>query len=192
MNKPTKWTPDEEEWIVDMWTAGLSASQCAEAFCLQFHRMITRNAVIGKVHRMGINRMGGATTPKKKRGNRSNLGFGFGPHPELPRKKSIRQTADVKAALRRYRPGRGVYLDPPKLGLDFSIKGCSWDKLEAGDCRCRWPIESGPEHQHGHLFCGEDIVPGLSYCEHHAKRAFPRIADKAAQETEAEDELVMV
>lgn len=164
------------------WDDGHSASAIARAFVERFGRRISRNAVIGKLHRSGATSRG--ATPKRTKGNRKSLGFGFdGP----PNKKSVKHVADVKSALRRYRPGRGVYLEPPHSGYDQTVKGCAWDALDEGDCRCRWPISSGPEHKHGHRFCGEGALPSLSWCAEHAKRAFGITSKPATVEAKKDD-----
>ncbi len=38
------------------------------------------------------------------------------------------------------------------------------------ECSCRWPI-GDPQASDFH-FCGKNKVPGLPYCEFHARRAF--------------------
>ena len=38
------------------------------------------------------------------------------------------------------------------------------------ECGCRWPI-GDPQMADFH-FCGKNKVPGLPYCEFHARRAF--------------------
>ena len=43
------WTNDRVEQLKNLWTEGLSASQIARAL-----GGVTRNAVIGKVHRLGL------------------------------------------------------------------------------------------------------------------------------------------
>src|SRR6201993_369506 len=43
------WTDDRVEQLKSLWTEGLSASQIARAL-----GGVTRNAVIGKVHRLGL------------------------------------------------------------------------------------------------------------------------------------------
>ena len=53
------WTDDRVETLKKMWTDGQSASQIAKEL-----GGVTRNAVIGKVHRLGLsNRAGAAATP---------------------------------------------------------------------------------------------------------------------------------
>ena len=38
------------------------------------------------------------------------------------------------------------------------------------ECSCRWPI--GDPQMSDFYFCGKNKVPGLPYCEFHARRAF--------------------
>jgi GcrA cell cycle regulator len=45
----TGWTPTRVETLTSLWRDGLSASQVAKAL-----GGVTRNAVIGKVHRLGL------------------------------------------------------------------------------------------------------------------------------------------
>ena len=55
------------------------------------------------------------------------------------------------------------------------------------ECCCRWPI-GDPQLADFH-FCGTDKVPGMPYCEFHARRAFkssePRERKKAREEQAA-------
>ncbi|NJM84118.1 MAG: GcrA cell cycle regulator, partial [Tabrizicola sp.] len=53
------WTDERVETLKRMWGEGQSASQIAKEL-----GGVTRNAVIGKVHRLGLsNRSGGGTAP---------------------------------------------------------------------------------------------------------------------------------
>src|SRR5690348_9934005 len=49
MTQLLNWTDDRVEQLKNLWTEGLSASQIARAL-----GGVTRNAVIGKVHRLGL------------------------------------------------------------------------------------------------------------------------------------------
>ena len=54
------WTDERVETLKRMWNEGQSASQIAKEL-----GGVTRNAVIGKVHRLGLsNRVGGPATPE--------------------------------------------------------------------------------------------------------------------------------
>ena len=54
------WTPDRVEILKKMWSEGQSASQIANDL-----GGVTRNAVIGKIHRLGLSNRG--TTPIKNK-----------------------------------------------------------------------------------------------------------------------------
>lgn len=54
------WTDDRVEQLKKLWESGLSASQIAAEL-----GNITRNAVIGKVHRLGLS--GRAKSPHRRR-----------------------------------------------------------------------------------------------------------------------------
>jgi GcrA cell cycle regulator len=55
------WTPERVETLVKMWSNGQSASQIASEL-----GGVTRNAVIGKVHRLGLSNRGVSTLKEKK------------------------------------------------------------------------------------------------------------------------------
>src|SRR5690348_12024737 len=55
--RPMGWTDERVEQLKNLWTEGLSASQIARAL-----GGVTRNAVIGKVHRLGL---AGRATPTR-------------------------------------------------------------------------------------------------------------------------------
>ena len=61
LEKKMAWTPERVETLKAMWSAGQSASQIA----LELGG-ITRNAVIGKIHRLGLSNRGTANTKEKK------------------------------------------------------------------------------------------------------------------------------
>jgi GcrA cell cycle regulator len=52
------WTDERVETLKRMWTEGQSASQIAKEL-----GGVTRNAVIGKVHRLGLSNRNGAPMP---------------------------------------------------------------------------------------------------------------------------------
>src|SRR5678816_1422511 len=132
------WSDDRVEQLKTLWTEGLSASQIARAL-----GGVTRNAVIGKVHRFGL---AGRASPS--RSERPRL-------PIAPKGPSVR--SHVPAA-----PGEEE--DP--LQVD---DGSRATVLTISDRMCRWPIgdPAGSEF----LFCGHSPKAGSPYCEAHARKA---------------------
>lgn len=79
----TKWPPERIDALAELWAEGLSCSKIAEALNDRFGCRLTRNAVIGKVHRSGMprrsaavkiaNNRAAATARREKRGLRENF-----------------------------------------------------------------------------------------------------------------------
>lgn len=149
------WTDERVETLKKLWADGLSASQIAAEL-----GGITRNAVIGKVHRLGLS--GRAKTPAAA-----------APRPRKPRSHS--------QLLRVARPAvRGntalahafeLEVEPEPELLDNVIPlGQRRTLLELREDTCRWPI--GDPGTADFFFCGGPAIAGLPYCAHHSRVAY--------------------
>jgi GcrA cell cycle regulator len=158
-NQGMSWNDERVDALKKLWADGLSASQIAGRL-----GGVTRNAVIGKVHRLGL--AGRATTSRMKS--------------HRPR---VRVAQAVKRGLMRTRPAGGagssplktLYLSdtepyvPPAEELVIPLSERKYIQTLTESC-CRWPI--GDPQQPDFHFCGKKKIPGLPYCEVHARRAF--------------------
>ena len=150
------WNDDRVELLKKLWSEGLSASQIAGRL-----GSVTRNAVIGKVHRLGLS--GRATTSRMKT------------HRQRPRANPIKKLAKPRFAQHGNSAVRNLfqadaepYVPPAEeLVIPVAERKCIQTLLEN---HCRWPI-GDPQEQDFH-FCGKNKVTGLPYCEFHARRAF--------------------
>jgi len=151
------WNDERVELLKKLWGEGLSASQIATRL-----GGVTRNAVIGKVHRLGLS--GRATTSRMKS--------------HRPRARAAATAKRVVAKSRFATIGnpalRALY-QPEALPLpvveELVIPLAERKSIQTlVECSCRWPI-GDPQHADFH-FCGKGKVPGLPYCEFHARRAF--------------------
>ena len=150
------WTEERVELLKKLWGEGLSASQIAGRL-----GQVTRNAVIGKVHRLGLS--GRATTSRMKS------------HRPRPRAATAKRLAKPRfatvgnTALRQlYQADTEPYVPPAE---ELVIPLAEQRSIETlAECDCRWPI-GDPQEQAFH-FCGKKKVVGLPYCEVHARRAF--------------------
>ena len=133
------WSDDRVEQLKTLWTEGLSASQIARAL-----GGVTRNAVIGKVHRLGL---AGRASPSRS---------------ERPRLPMAPKTQNVRTHVA---PVPVVEEDP--LQLD---DGNFATVLTISDRMCRWPI-GDPAGTEFH-FCGRSPKSGSPYCEAHARKAY--------------------
>ena len=131
------WTDERVEQLKALWTEGLSASQIARAL-----GGVTRNAVIGKVHRLGL---AGRAGP---------------PRAERPRTVSHRSVMRVAA------PEPEIVEEDPIVLDDGSFATV----LTINDRMCRWPIGDPSEHEFH--FCGRKPKSGSPYCEAHARKAY--------------------
>jgi GcrA cell cycle regulator len=164
------WNEERVELLKKLWTEGLSASQIAGRL-----GGVTRNAVIGKVHRLGLS--GRATTsrmkslrPRPRAANAAQLAK----RPNKSRFGSVGNPS-VRAL---YQPDADAYVSPvEELVIPLAERKTIQTLTE---CSCRWPI-GDPQLADFH-FCGKDKVMGLPYCEFHARRAFqppqPRRRDR--------------
>lgn len=152
------WTDTRTERLKQLWADGLSASQIATKL-----GEITRNAVIGKVHRLGL--AGRATTSRVRIARpRSNIalfparsaqiGFGRGSTTPICRNTALKPQA---------RPLRAL----PELGLapDGLIILANLEET-----MCHWPV--GDPKEEGFHFCGRNKSTGIPYCGHHAAIAY--------------------
>ncbi|HMN36868.1 MAG TPA: GcrA family cell cycle regulator [Hyphomicrobium sp.] len=151
------WTDERVELLKKLWGEGLSASQIAGRL-----GSVTRNAVIGKVHRLGLS--GRATTSRMK----------------TVRPRSRMANAKRAAAKPRFaqigNPAvRALYPTDAEPALpaveELVIPVAERKTIQTlTECSCRWPI-GDPQMPDFH-FCGKAKVSGLPYCEFHARRAF--------------------
>lgn len=145
--KKIAWTPERVQCLTKLWSEGYSASQIAQ----HLGGGMTRNAVIGKVHRLGIS----ARSPKEKPQNTPNPP----PHQTLDkeeRKKKPLQNATVTPLPLRKEPSQ----EPNQP--------CSL--LELTDKTCRWPV--GESNQGAFQFCGCLPTDSSPYCPTHTRQAF--------------------
>ncbi|HEX3653578.1 MAG TPA: GcrA family cell cycle regulator [Rhizomicrobium sp.] len=133
------WTDDRVDQLKSLWTEGLSASQIARAL----GEGITRNAVIGKVHRLGL---AGRATPSRV------------DRPRLP--------SAPRLHIRAREPEPPAVEEEPIQLEDGSYVGV----LTINDRMCRWPI-GDPSAEEFH-FCGRRPKSGSPYCEGHARKAY--------------------
>jgi GcrA cell cycle regulator len=145
MSTYQKWTAERVEQLRTYVTAGLTCSQIA------LEIGVTRNAVIGKIHRLGLS-------------------------PGGPAASALRQPRRMRAPMTQRRIVQAICAPPthvPELAvLDVgpveSADCCSLLELAHG--KCRWPINDPTDE--GFAFCGNDAVAGMSYCAGHVRMAY--------------------
>lgn len=162
------WTDERVDLLKRLWAEGLSASQIATRL-----GEVTRNAVIGKVHRLGLSGRGTPSRAAQHSRPRSK--------PVAPAQTAkITQFPTAGATALQAEPQAMPELAPaPKPKSMLSVATSSHDKvniLQLSDKTCRWPVgEPGTESFH---FCGCAPKSGLPYCERHAQVAYQPVMDR--------------
>lgn len=142
------WTPARIEELKRLFEAEYTCSQMAREIG------VTRNAVIGKLSRLGLSR------PGATRGRRP-----ANPHPGLSRQGQVRILRTLRAQM------EAVEASDPEQPIGDQHR-CSL--FELGAQSCRWPIGRPGTDDFG--FCGNTPVQGLPYCAGHARLAYQSTA----------------
>lgn len=179
------WTDERVETLKKMWGEGQSASQIAKEL-----GGVTRNAVIGKVHRLGLSNRAG-TPPAKadvKPAAKVEAKPKVEPKAEPPKAEP---RAEAKPAPERAEPAplparkmiipAGQPLPPQPSANEISPealasvreiekKSAKISLMELTERTCKWPI--GDPATDDFWFCGLASQPGKPYCEAHVGVAF--------------------
>lgn len=152
------WTEERVALLRKLWGEGLSASQIAKQL-----GGVSRNAVIGKVHRIGL---AGRSTPSRpaKRVPRVRVAR---PRISAPpaiylrdtRSRETRSATEYAAALERSRDLQPVVFE----------NGKTLQVLELSESTCRFPI--GDPSDASFAFCGRGSCGG-AYCTDHARLCY--------------------
>ena len=137
------WTEEREQRLRKLWEKGYTASQIAE----MLGGGTTRNAVIGKAHRL---KLAARATSKQ---------------PRSPKKQ------DAVSGLNKQEGYISRKSRFKSLLLDKNFETENPKKLEElSDKNCRWPI--GHPDEENFYFCGRNPVESFSYCKLHVLYAF--------------------
>lgn len=149
------WTDKRVAMLKDMWCIqGLSSAQIAS----RLGNGITREAVCGKVNRLGMKKST-VVTPRK-RPVKINTGNG-----------------GTKSKAPLISPD---FVMPRAQDYDVARKRL----VELGPDDCRFPVDMPV----GFGFCGLERAPGVSYCEVHRDRCIVPVPVKAGHKAPANDE----
>ena len=192
------WTDERVETLKKMWGEGQSASQIAKEL-----GGVTRNAVIGKVHRLGLsNRAGsGAAAPAKPAAKEKAAPS----TPKMETKAAIKPRepkASVPAlkeeveydengipisAARRAIIPAGQPLPPQPSANEISPEALAKvneveksakkiSLMELTEKTCKWPV--GDPATPDFWFCGLPVQQGKPYCEAHVGVAFQPMSSR--------------
>ncbi|MGD1887641.1 MAG: GcrA family cell cycle regulator [Cohaesibacteraceae bacterium] len=165
------WTEERVEVLKTMWLAGSSASQIAATL-----GDVTRNAVIGKVHRLGLSGRGKPTStaaPRARKPRAPSSGA------SRPRRSTTTRSGGQPLSIgaTALKPSEELVAEaeivPVARGrVDLVLVGES-PKLSIQDLKentCRWPV--GDPLSDDFHFCGRATHDDHPYCEYHCNVAF--------------------
>ncbi len=183
------WTDERVERLSTMWLEGRSASQIAA----ELGEGVSRNAVIGKVHRLGLSgravppaadpvplRIRDAAPPEIRVEPVAPSEAATAPAEPTPVVASlaVAHAVDDIAAVLEAAP-EPITIDLPALRASKEVSIPVSDRvtiLELSGSMCRWPI--GDPTSAEFRFCGCRAVGTLPYCQEHARVAFQPVADR--------------
>ncbi len=195
------WTDERVETLKRMWAEGQSASQIAKEL-----GGVTRNAVIGKVHRLGLsNRSDEAEAAAPEPAPKPAVAAAPAPEPApkpaapepAPQPRAAAPAADPapEQAAAPAAPGfnrrtlvpSGQPLPPQPSANEISPEALASVRevekrarkltlMELTERTCKWPI--GDPATDKFWFCGLPSAPGKPYCEAHVGVAFQPMSSR--------------
>lgn len=178
------WTDERVELLKKMWGEGQSASQIAKEL-----GGVTRNAVIGKVHRLGLSNRATGTTKTEAKPKAASK-----PEPKpKPAPKQAAPSAPVADLAPKPLPARkqiipaGQPLPPQPSANEISPealakvsaiekKAKKLSLMELTERTCKWPV--GDPATEDFWFCGLPVQQGKPYCEAHVGVAFQPMSSR--------------
>ena len=183
------WNEERVEALRTMWAEGKSASQIAKEL-----GNVTRNAVIGKVHRLGLSNRTQAAKPDADKAAAKAK--------PAPKAKPAKETAAAKPAASEAAPEpRPAPAAPPRKAIipagqplppqpsqseisaetlaslaEFEKGAKKISLMELTERTCKWPI--GDPATDEFWFCGHPALPGKPYCEMHVGVAFQPMSSR--------------
>lgn len=169
------WTDERVEKLKRLWAEGLSASQIAAQL-----GGVSRNAVIGKVHRLNLPgrvKAGGQATPTRPQKRpaapvQRPVGFAARPVNAAPvraqaRPESANDQIEVADAEPRILETVSNAVVPMSRRLTLT---------ELTERTCKWPM--GDPLKEDFHFCGAEACDGSPYCKYHARMAYQPVTER--------------
>lgn len=153
MTRATSWTDEDIATVERLWNEGLSASEIAAKINAgkRFDKK-TRNAVIGKVHRLGLS--GRYVEHRKAAPVRASI--------------TSMSSGQKSKAVKKVSPLALVPVEP--LPAEDTPPANLIALVDLDPHQCKWVYGDPKTKDHG--CCGKQQVIGLPYCIDHARRAF--------------------
>lgn len=199
-DKPFDWTPEAVQRLREMFDAGLSYAVIAQ----RMGHGLTRNACLGKAHRLGFASRGAPSKPTVT----------LRPAPKAPPvKRDARPDAAIKMRInsKREEAAKATKKATPRR-LGIAGNGTVYEQAPAAEPRaftprtttatgepctiehvvgCRWPIGEAPfGRMETLLFCNGGRDEGATYCSRHKPLATSKLGNPLGKSDRTPNELM--
>ena len=172
------WTDEKVELLRQLWLDGRSASQISAAL----GQGLTRNAVIGKVHRLGLAGRAKTSSPASP---------GSGTPRAAPPRRMAPRTASGSSGCGGGSGGHVVHgntvmalmhdtvaeAQPSRVKEDVVVPmSLRVTIVELNEAMCRWPL--GDPTSGDFRYCGSPAPGAAPYCTYHGKLAYQPVQDR--------------
>lgn len=175
------WNDERVAKLKELWSEGLTASQIAKAL-----GGVSRNAVIGKVHRLGLsNRSGVAKAAGGEVEEEASITVTKTSTPSEPVREAAPSAEEPASNVETLTSAEGVA--PPAqpegevnpiaaLAAEVERSARKLTLLELNERTCKWPI--GDPSTDDFYFCGLPCAPGKPYCSAHVAVAYQPMSSR--------------
>ncbi|PSH64110.1 MULTISPECIES: GcrA family cell cycle regulator [Phyllobacterium] len=168
------WTDERVEQLKKLWAEGLSASQIAAQL-----GGVSRNAVIGKVHRLKLSGRGKTTstqTRSKKVNTNASGGQRNGGSAGHMSSRVVSRSVGATALQTEYSTDL-VPHTVMKTVTDVVVPiSRRLELVQLSERTCKWPV--GDPLQPDFNFCGNDVGESGPYCTYHSRLAYQPASDR--------------
>jgi GcrA cell cycle regulator len=165
------WTDERVEMLRKLWAEGLSASQIAAQL-----GGVSRNAVIGKVHRLKLSGRGRTTAAPARPKKPSQ------PTITKPQSRPVSASRQQSASMGNTALQVRFDAEPAMRTIERNIEDIvvpisrNLQLIQLNERTCKWPI-GDPLAENFH-FCGNDCADTGPYCRYHARIAFQPASER--------------
>lgn len=168
------WTDERVELLKKLWSEGLSASQIAAQL-----GGVSRNAVIGKVHRLKLSGRGRATAAPARQKKSAQPGSGSAKSVSRAANAARHVTSSIGATALQVQfdvePMARHVVRPEADNVVVPISR-HLHLVELTERTCKWP--NGDPLSEDFHFCGNDADETGPYCKYHARLAFQPASER--------------
>lgn len=169
------WTDERVEQLKKLWAEGLSASQIAAQL-----GGVSRNAVIGKVHRLKLSGRG-KTTSSQTRSKKVNTAAGSGQRSggaTVGHMSSRVMSRSVGATALQAEYSTDIVPHTVTRTVTDVVVPISrrLELVQLSERTCKWPV--GDPLLPDFNFCGNDVGEGGPYCTYHSRLAYQPASDR--------------